>query len=201
MTLSARPWIVALVLQLGISGLGQTRTSEPATAKSSESLRAAWAQIAKGVKASGASETCLKLARVCQIKVRLIPDPQSPDPRNPRKICVAEAPDVEVETQPTATTRKVVLWKLDNDKLDGRDVDFYPEVGILFPVNAGAPGNKHVTDPKPGDPGDPNAKVSYHAQVLPDSAGKTSIYLPVIMWDGPRGVELCAAIDPKIVNV
>ncbi len=197
MKLSARQCIAASLLPLTLHGSVHAEAPSPAPVTPAPSIRAAWDLIVKGIQASGAAAVCLKGARVCPIKMRLVEDPQSPDPANKRKICLAEAPDVEVQIQGTPLARVTKVWKLDSQQLDGGAVDFFPGLGILIPDNAGG---DHLKDGKAGDPADPNEKVSYHVQVLAD-VQKTSIYLPAILWKGPRGVELCAAVDPKIVNV
>lgn len=130
----------------------------------------------------------------CEITMRIIPV-------NGRRYCLAEARDVAVKTVTGGGGNpKAVVWKLSTDTLDGKRLVFHPDAGIIITADR----DKQI-DPKGGygnGPGHPNPpKDRYYVKTKRDKLGAKSSYLPVVLW-GPEGdEELCAAVDPKIVNV
>ena len=138
-----------------------------------------------------AGTTCLKTQAICTIEMQLITF-------GGRNYCVAVAPDVEVETQAgSGANKKIVAWKLSRSDLDGKDLAFHGDSGIILTrnqknqVEKGGAGNGSLISP-------PNA---YHVKTKRNELKAEAVYLPVILWGPPGKEELCAATDPKIVNV
>lgn len=115
--------------------------------------------------------------------------------------CVAVAPEVFVKTDASAGpgNKRRIVWKLDTNALLGKALAFHPDAGIIITVNQfgqvdnwGALGD--------GMPG-PVLKHFFFTRTLRRIHNARATYLPVVLW-GPSGdEELCAAIDPKIVNI
>ena len=128
---------------------------------------------------------------VCTIEMKLINV-------NGRDYCLAVAPHLKVKTQSIAIANKNIVWQLSHSTLGGKDLAFHGESGIVLIVDPdaqiekGGPGNGGVFSPP---------KDIYHVKTKRNKKGAESAYLPVILWGSGGNEELCAAIDPKIVNV
>lgn len=119
-----------------------------------------------------------------------------------RKYCLAVAPDVSVKTSALGSSlnKKSVRWKLSQPDLDSKPLVFDPDSGILITHDPEGQVNKH------GDYGDGSGSGSatadsYHIKTKRNKDTASATYLPIILWGKPGEEELCAAIDPKIVNV
>ena len=115
-----------------------------------------------------------------------------------RKYCLAVAPDVKVKVQVggSASMRNVV-WELSPAALDGKDLAFHSESGIVLTVDPFA----QIKKGGPGNGGASPTAILHHVKTKRDKLGAEAAYLPVILWGSSGNEELCAAIDPKIVNV
>lgn len=116
-----------------------------------------------------------------------------------RDYCLAVAPDLRVKTLPMGM-KKTLVWKLSVDNLSGKAVAFHGKSGIVVTVDAnaqinagGGHGNGASPPPKPTD--------MYFITTKRRKLNAVSAYLPVVLWGSGGDEELCAAIDPKIVNV
>lgn len=119
--------------------------------------------------------------------------------------CVAVAPEVRVKTDPAGGffNRRRIVWKLDTDKLTGngavKDLAFHPDAGLVLTVNQHAQLDLWG---KLGDgQGGPVQRIFFHTRTVRNKKDASATYLPVILWGDPDVAELCAAVDPKIVNV
>lgn len=116
------------------------------------------------------------------------------------KYCVAVAPRVELKHQTGPGQLKRAIWQLDRGDLDGKPVAFHGDSGIVIAYETVS---KHVEKGGLGDGGvgvvDP---TRYHMKVNRNKPALTmSSYLPVVIWGNGGNEELCAAVDPRIVNV
>lgn len=122
---------------------------------------------------------------------------------HPHPYCLAQAPLVKVKRVPGLD--KFVNWKLEPAVLTGDQgaqvVQFHPDAGIVttYEKNGSQIDKKNRGHGK-GD--GPVEQHKFHVKTLKDAKAGESGYLPVVMWDrkGNGELELCAAIDPKIVN-
>ncbi len=133
----------------------------------------------------------------CKVTItKIVPDPAKPD----IAYCLAVAPQVDVKFKdgPPRETHKVVVWELSLASLDGRPLSFHATNGLVF-HNQTKP--DHVGNGKHGDgtPGNKDAD-KYNVTVKRNQPLDKSSYLPVVLWGTPGKEELCAAVDPKIVN-
>ncbi len=115
------------------------------------------------------------------------------------RYCVAMAPTVKLTNTSGGGQQKKVAWELDTYTLGGKPLAFSEDAGIVIAYSS-TPG--HVEKGGPGDGGTGAVdKRKHHAKVNRNKTNATSSYLPVVVWGPPGSEELCAAIDPKIVNV
>lgn len=117
-----------------------------------------------------------------------------------RDYCLAIAPDLNVKTKTSGSTRKTLVWKLSVPNLSGKPVAFHGNSGIVVTVDAdkqvdpgGGHGNGASPPPAPTD--------MYFVKTKRKKLNAVTGYLPVVLWGSGGDEELCAAIDPKIVNV
>jgi hypothetical protein len=117
--------------------------------------------------------------------------------------CIAKAPEVTVKRLPG--TGKFVNWKLVPAVLTGdhgqQVLQFHSDAGIVTTYEK----NGSQIDKKNrghGRGNGPPQQHKFHVKTLMGAANGEAGYLPVVMWDrkGNGDLELCAAIDPKIVN-
>ena len=118
-----------------------------------------------------------------------------------KEYCVAVAPNLEIKTDSGGSgSKKTIVWKLSHTSLGStpKPLEFHADSGIITTQDAdtqiekGAHGDGGVGMP---------AKDKYHVKTKRNKLGAVSVYLPVILWGLPGSEDLCAAIDPKIVNV
>ena len=116
------------------------------------------------------------------------------------KYCVAIAPRVELKHQTGPGQQKRVIWQLDSGDLDGKPVAFHGDSGIVIAYETVS---KHVEKGGLGDGGTGSVDPTrYHMKVNRNKPALTmSSYLPVVIWGAGGNEELCAAVDPRIVNV
>jgi hypothetical protein len=116
------------------------------------------------------------------------------------KYCVAIAPRVVLRRQTGSGQQKKVIWRLGRGDLDDKPLAFHHDSGIVIAYETAS---KHVEKGGLGDGGvgiaDPKR---YHMKVNRNKPVDTmSSYLPVVIWGTGGNEELCAAVDPRIVNV
>ena len=118
-----------------------------------------------------------------------------------RDYCVAVAPKLEVKTVAGGgSSKKIIVWKLSQSSLGStpKPLEFYTDAGIIIPQDA----DKQIEKGGLGDGGvGIPSKDMYHVKTKRDKLGAVSVYLPVILWGAPGSEDLCAGIDPIIVNV
>ena len=116
------------------------------------------------------------------------------------KYCVAVAPRVELKHQTGPGQQKRVIWQLDLSNLDGKPLAFHRDSGIVIAYETVS---QHVEKGGLGDGGGSSVvPTRYHMRVNRNKpALTTSSYLPVVIWGSGGNEELCAAVDPRIVNV
>ena len=123
---------------------------------------------------------------------------------NGRDYCLAEAPNVAAGS--TSSSTKFIDWKLDKTNFGTiqapRPVEFHKEAGIVIVRDA----HQDLIDKNNrgrGKGGGPDDKGIFHVKTKIKNVAVQVGYLPVILWDplNNDNWELCAAIDPKIVNV
>lgn len=155
--------------------------------------------LARMVDLASSAKTCdTETQIVCVIEMKTI-SYQGKD------YCVAVAPDVKVKTDPSGNpfNRRRIVWRLDTDKLVGngvmKDLSFQDDAGLVLTVNQHAQLDLWG---KLGDgSGGPVQRIFFHTRTLRNKLGASATYLPVILWGPADTAELCAAIDPKIVNI
>ncbi len=115
-----------------------------------------------------------------------------------RDYCLAIAPDLRVKKR--VIGKKTLVWKLNVPNLRGKPVAFHGKSGIVVTVDldeqidaGGGHGNGSSPSPAPTE--------MYFVKTKAKKLGAVSSYLPVVLWGSGGGEELCAAIDPRIVNV
>jgi hypothetical protein len=116
-----------------------------------------------------------------------------------RDYCLAVAPDLKVKTLNTGV-KKTLVWKLSVSSLSGKSVAFHGKSGIVVTVDADKqidPGGGHGNGASPIPP----PTDMYFIKTKRKKLNAISGYLPVVLWGSGGDEELCAAIDPKIVNV
>lgn len=196
--------VTALFLMVLAAGPVQSQDASKGASKDQTSADSARmlkiidaALLARMVDLAGSAKTCnAETTQPCIIEMKTIQ-------YQGRDYCVAVAPDVTVGTKPSGTPKKVIRWKLDADKLTGNGVvkvlAFERNAGLVLTVNQYSQLDLWG---KIGDGlGSPLQQIRFHTRTKRDRLGARATYLPVILW-GPAGdEELCAAIDPKIVNV
>ena len=116
------------------------------------------------------------------------------------KYCVAVAPRVELKHQTGPAQQKRVIWQLDLGTLDGKPLAFHRDSGIVIAYETVS---QHVEKGGLGDGGGSSVDPTrYHMKVNRNKPALTmSSYLPVVIWGSGGNEELCAAVDPRIVNV
>lgn len=118
-----------------------------------------------------------------------------------KQYCLAVAPNLEVKTQTGGGgNKKVIAWALSVSSLGSpsKPLEFHADSGIITTQDA----DKQLEKGGHGDGGvGIPSKDKYHVKTKRDKLGASSVYLPVILWGPPGFEDLCAAIDPIIVNV
>lgn len=144
--------------------------------------------------ASSAKNCDVETEPFCTIEMKMIT-------HQGKDYCVAVAPDVFVKTHSGGGpgNKRRIVWRLDTASLGGKALAFHDDAGTVITVDK----HKQV-DPrgKRGDGlGGSVLNHVFHTMTVRNKASASATYLPVILW-GPSGEEdLCAAVDPKIVNV
>lgn len=115
------------------------------------------------------------------------------------KYCLVVAPEVKVKTVLDGDRKpKTVVWQLKQDELDGKPVAFHEYAGIVIIADHG-----DQVDRKNSGLGDGSGAIRadrYYVKTKRNKNKAESTYLPVVLWGKKGEEELCAAIDPKIVN-
>lgn len=120
--------------------------------------------------------------------------------------CIARAQEVKVYE--TKDKERFVNWSLDKTSFaGGRKIQFHSEAGIVFLLDAS---NKDLIDDNANSRGHGNGDViempvptyKFHIRTKKINKKAMAPYLPIILWDAKNdgNWELCAAVDPKIVN-
>lgn len=202
MNRSAWRMAAAAALLLGVVAATQaqqsgkpSKASKPSAGardhRETDNFRLVKIQLYNLLLAKGKKTCTTETDAVCIIEMQLIPV-------GGRDYCLAVAPDLKVKTQSIAIANKNIVWQLSHSTLGGKDLAFHGESGIVLIVDPdaqiekGGPGNGGVFSPP---------KDIYHVKTKRNKKGAESAYLPVILWGSGGNEELCAAIDPKIVNV
>lgn len=140
---------------------------------------------------------------VCKIEMATIRYPDAP---GGKVYCVAIAPKVNVETDASGGifNHRRIVWYLsaanlkDENGVD-RQLAFHNDAGVVLTVN------QHTQLDHWGKLGDgssgPVLQTFFHTRTVRNVKNASATYLPVILWGPPDTAELCAAVDPKIVNV
>lgn len=117
-----------------------------------------------------------------------------------RKYCLAVAPDLTVKWNLFGGifNKKIIRWKLSAPDLDSKPLAFHADSGIVVAFDPDAQLDKHGDY---GDGGIARSADTYFTRTKRNKQDATSSYLPVILWGSGGNEELCAAVDPKIVNV
>lgn len=149
----------------------------------------------------------VKAGTVCDIEVFVIQVPEN-DP-DAKKYCVAAAPDVNVKTDTSDETKRRITWRLVDAKdasepkaeinaLEGKPLAFHVDAGIVIATDAKWQIDRRGQRFKFGDE---TKWWRYRMWTRRNVKDAEATYLPVILWGDPGKEELCAAIDPKIVNI
>lgn len=139
---------------------------------------------------------------VCTISIARI---RYPDDPNGKYYCIAQVPDVKVphDPSPHLNTKRRIAWELDVDSLnDGtqdRKLWFHHDYGILV-LDDPAHQVDRMGDLGDGLPGPVNER-RFHTWTRRNLLDAVVSYVPVILWGDGKDAQLCAAVDPKIVNV
>lgn len=179
---------------LAVAALGSACGIMEQRAKVAETPRLSKIQIERLTFVVLNGKTCdAELNPVCTITMTIAEDAGS-------RYCVAVAPRVELKHQTGSGQQKTVIWKLEPSTLDGKPLAFHGDSGIVIAYETVS---KHVEKGGLGDGGtgivDP---TRYHMKVNRNKPVLTmSSYLPVVIWGTAGNEELCAAVDPRIVNV
>ena len=141
-----------------------------------------------------AGKNCKADEEVCVIEMTLI-EVEVDKP----KYCLALAPTVEVKRKTLSDPKKPVVWMLSRYDLDKKPLAFHVDPGIVITYDpkgqiskggSGAGPIVGIQDPK-----------LHHVKTTRDKYKAESNYLPIILWGDSGNEDLCAATDPKIVNV
>jgi hypothetical protein len=138
---------------------------------------------------------------VCTIAMStvLIKDPNG-DTTKDRPYCLAVAPTVKVKRKQGIP--QYIDWRLDPQVLDKGALAFHESSGIAitYEVSPTQIENSHRGRGRGG--GGPTLQHLFHVRTHSNARDGEAGYLPVVMWDrlGDGNLELCAAVDPKIVN-
>jgi len=206
-----RPAAWAALFSIGLAACAvqsQDAVKEPKPIDSPRMLKIIAPELlARLVALANSAKTCeIDTQAVCEIQMSMI---RVPDQPNGKTYCVAVAPDVKVRTDPFGGlfNKRRIAWKLvdqngaDIASLDGKALVFHEDAGIVITIDD--PTSPQVD--KRGQRGDGIVgqvlNWRFHTLTRRNRLGASATYLPVILW-GPSGdEELCAAVDPKIVNV
>ncbi len=190
----AVPWVM---LALAVAACAQDKSAGAKPGDESRMLKIIDpALLARMVDLARSAKVCTNDKVFCTIEMMTLS-------HGGKDYCVAVAPHVEVETDQTATTKRLIRWRLSHDSLVGNGVDkalaFHDDAGIIITVN-----QDNQVD-RWGKIGDGSvgivSKRRFHTWTLRKVPKASATYLPVILW-GPSGEEeLCAAVDPKIANI
>jgi len=182
----------AVLLLLGV--LTGAQAEEPRKDdKDSDFFRVVPIQLLQVLLVKSAHKTCdVENDRVCIIDMQTIA-------YGGRNYCLAMAPDLKVKLDRFGGffNKKRLVWRLSTNTLDSKGLAFHPDSGIVVAVD-----DNHQID-RTGSYGDGSSGTAdtYNIKTVRNDDTLPSSYLPVILW-GPSGAEeLCAAIDPRIVNV
>ena len=182
----------ALVLLGGVPGaLAQVRYNEEQFVD--QHLLLKLLQLQKLLPALSSKNCDAEAAAPCIIEMKLIS-------AGGRNYCLAVAPHLSVKRRSSGGVfnKKIVRWQLSVPSLDSKPLVFHADSGIVIVSDADAQVDKK------GDYGDGSGSSSpdtYHTKTKRNKRDAQTAYLPVILWGSGGDEELCAAIDPKIVNV
>jgi hypothetical protein len=143
--------------------------------------------------------------RVCEIEMRLL---RVPDKPGGKTYCVAVAPDVNVKTDTFGGffNKRRIAWTLVDQSrveitsLDGKALAFHDDAGIVITIDDPATPQVDRRGKRGYDVSDA-VPSHFRTFTVRNKHLASATYLPVILWGPPGKEELCAAIDPKIVNV
>lgn len=153
---------------------------------------------------SADSEVCqlakLKNDESCKINVTTIRYPD--DPKTGKTYCVALVPDVAVPLDRNGKSKRMIRWKLEPDTLNNGT----KEVPLSFPDESGIViirDDERQLDRvgKIGDGLGSKDNRYFRTWTTRDADAAQTHYVPVILWGEGETAQLCAAVDPKIVNV
>jgi hypothetical protein len=155
--------------------------------------------LARMVELASSAKTCdIEAAPYkCVIEMTMFEVQVEPLPKPKKKFCVAVAPEVKVKfDQGGGGNKKKIVWELNETELDTKPLVFHEDAGIVITID-----KKKQVDKK-GKRGNGGAPVKhvFHTMTKRDKQNASATYLPVILWGPPGDEELCAAVDPKIVN-
>ena len=195
-TWRAVPWVVLLI---AVAACAQDKGGGAGSKPGDESRMLKIidpALLARMVDLARSAKICTADQLFCTIEMKTLS-------HSGKDYCVAVAPEVQVQTDSGATSKRPIRWRLSHDSLLGNGVDkalaFHDDAGIIITVNQF---NQVDRWGKIGDGSvGPVNKRRFHTWTLRKQLNASATYLPVILW-GPSGEEeLCAAIDPKIANI
>lgn len=194
--------IVASLTTIGMIASASGQVADKVDAQYSKLLQIL-SQKLKAQLAATAGQPCdTETESECIIKMSFID--LEPDKRDSKmKYCVAEVPEVKVDRLSMPRGERSINWKLSDSVVGGKPVEFHSTLGILIMYDSSPPQIKASgRGPGRGDGVGGPAKTYFHVTTLRNKAKAESGYLPLILWGTPGSadLQLCAAVDPKIVN-
>lgn len=182
-------WLAPVLLMLAAVSAGCGAMRHDARASGTQVLSKIQIERLAFVPLSAA--TCnAEVSLTCDIQVMLTED---------GRYCVVAAPKVHVKRNTGPGQQKKVVWKLSTSTLDGKPLLFHDDSGIVIAhqseskfVEKGGRGDGNVGN---SDPDKYFLRVNRNKPALAEAS-----YLPVVMWGDGGKEELCAAIDPRIIN-
>lgn len=182
------------LLALSVLGSACGLMDQRAMAVAADTPRLSKIQIAKLTFLVLGGKVCNpELSPVCTIEMKFIE-------QDGMKYCVAVAPKVELKRQTGPGQQKRVVWQLDQNELLTKPLAFHGDSGVVIAYETVV---KHVEKGGLGDGvATPPVRTLYHMKVNRKEPALTkSSYLPVVIWGSGGNEELCAAVDPLIVNI
>lgn len=164
---------------------------------SSDELRLSKIQPPSLIWAAGGAGECKADEGLCEIKVEIVQGSSG-------TYCLATARNMSVPSKEGALPfdKRTIGWKLSTAELDSRPIRFHAESGIVIVTDGQDQIDRGGTlGQTPG----PNPVSTFSVKTKRNKKKATSIYLPVVLWErklasGQLEYDLCAAVDPKIVN-
>lgn len=148
------------------------------------------------VRTTGGTDCNLATATQCTITVK-------PITVSGRNYCLVEAPNIKVPTDTGGAGHlRAIVWKLSATTLGGKPVAFSDGTGIIVPIDGDNQIDKSKQGYGDGSGGGANPPTDqYYVKTKRNKVDAKASYLPVVLWGSASDAELCAASDPKIVNV